>query len=98
MTRPLKTAERVRAEFTRRRLGVTLIAAALGGISAFVLLSHEFVSSQWLVSGLGGGALVLATGALSWWTWRCPQCRRSLGEKLSVKQCAHCGALFRRPG
>jgi hypothetical protein len=97
MTSPQRTVGRMGAGIAWRRLGLVLLAAALGGIVAHPLVSGRFVPGQWPVWVAGGGALVLLAGALSWWIWRCPQCKGHLGDQWFAKQCPHCGVELRRP-
>ena len=77
------------------RLVLLLLATAAGGVIALVFLSRGAVVGPWpLVAAL----LVVATGALSWWIWRCPRCRGHLGTQIFVEQCPQCAIQLRSRG
>jgi hypothetical protein len=88
----------VTATLVRRRLALLLLAAAAGGIIALVLLSQGASRGSWLFRPFVAALVVVATGALSWWIWRCPRCGGSLGAQTFVKHCPQCGMGLRPRG
>ena len=81
-----------------RRLVLLLLATAAGGTIALVFLSRGAVRGPWLFRPFVAALLVVASGGLTWWIWRCPQCGGHLGTKMFVKQCPQCGTKLRSRG
>ena len=81
-----------------RRLVLLLLATAAGGTIALVFLSQGVVRRPWLFRPFVAALLVVATGGLTWWIWRCPQCGGHLGTNMFVKQCPQCGTKLRSRG
>jgi hypothetical protein len=99
MALPQRTPEQAAgAALGWRRLVLLLVATAAGGTIALIFLSQSAVRGPWLFRPFVAALLVAATGGLTWWIWRCPQCGGHLGTKMFVKQCPQCGTKLRSCG
>jgi hypothetical protein len=87
---------RTAAALVWRRLALLLLATASGGTIALVFISRGAVEGPWLLRPFVAALLVVASGGLSWWIWRCPRCGSNLGAQAFVKQCPHCGIALER--
>jgi hypothetical protein len=79
-----------------RRVGLFIIGGTLGGAFALLIQSSRLTPAGWLLRAVLAATLVIVSGIIGWYLWRCPRCSGHLGERLSVRRCPQCGAELRR--
>ncbi|HJO23735.1 MAG: hypothetical protein QF890_07420 [Myxococcota bacterium] len=79
------------------RLYEVALVAPLGGALYFLTFGWRHAAE--LDGGapivlLGSGGLILVAAFFHWLNWRCPVCRKHLGNVLNPKYCSKCRAVF----
>jgi hypothetical protein len=73
------------------------LIAPLGGAIYLLTFGVRFageVDIGPLVVVLGSVGLFLVAGLFHWINWRCPLCKKHLGQVWNPKKCPKCGAAY----
>ncbi len=87
---------RFKASYARKKQFQVALVVPVGGALFLLASSRYYVADLGLQTmALGTVGLLLAAAGFSWFNWRCPACKRYLGNNLSPRHCPKCGVALR---
>ena len=92
-----KQKAQLKNKLFQMRLYEIALIAPLGAALYLLTVGRRYAADldgRPLIVMLGSGGLILVAALFHWLNWRCPVCRKHLGNVLNPKHCSKCGAVF----